>query len=188
MNSFGTDEQTEENEDSSLVKTCHLCGKAQCGQRKGRVRCAYCKRIFCLQQLNKKFKIKANVEDKNFKCPRCTGICCCVCNCQRPPPHVHCKVYKVRQNKRRVQEFPNQPTPTNQVNPAPHTEIPNAMVVPSMIRNESPFPQVVPYPMSISPVIHHENDSESADITETGSTFGCYDIPGSKSSYSIIMH
>ena len=88
-------------DDVSLVRTCHLCGKATCGQRKGRVRCAYCKRIFCLQQLFKKFKIKASVEDKDFKCPRCQGICCCVSNCQRPPPHVHCKVYKVRQNKKK---------------------------------------------------------------------------------------
>ena len=98
-NPYVQEELLEETEDASLVKTCHLCGKSQCGQRKGRVRCAYCKRIFCLQQLYKKFKIKASVDDKNFKCPRCTGICCCVCNCQRPPPHVHCKVYKVRQNK-----------------------------------------------------------------------------------------
>ena len=88
-------------EDSGLTRTCHLCGKAQCGQRKGRVRCAYCKRIFCLQQLYKKFKIKASTEDMDFKCPRCLGICCCVCNCQKPPPHVHCKVYKVRQTKRK---------------------------------------------------------------------------------------
>lgn len=95
------DETLDESEESGLTRTCHLCGKAQCGQRKGRVRCAYCKRIFCLQQLYKKFKIKASVDDKNFKCPRCLGICCCVCNCQKPPPHVHCKVYKVRQTKRK---------------------------------------------------------------------------------------
>ena len=25
-----------------------------------------------------------------------------MCNCQRPPPHVHCKVYKVRQNKKKT--------------------------------------------------------------------------------------
>ena len=99
--SYRNHEGVEETEDASLVRTCHLCGKATCGQRKGRVRCAYCKRIFCLQQLYKKFKIKASVEDTDFKCPRCLGICCCVCNCQRPPPHVHCKVYKVRQNKKK---------------------------------------------------------------------------------------
>ena len=80
-------------------QTCHLCGKVQCGQRLGRVKCCRCKRIFCLQQLSRKFNIQAQANDPNFLCPRCTGICCCVCNCQKPPPHVHCKVYKVRQNK-----------------------------------------------------------------------------------------
>ena len=66
-NPYVQEELLEETEDASLVKTCHLCGKAQCGQRKGRVRCAYCTRIFCLQQLYKKFKIKASVDYKNFK-------------------------------------------------------------------------------------------------------------------------
>lgn len=80
-------------------QTCHLCGKIQCGQRLGRVKCCICGRIFCLQQLNRKFHIVAVANDPGFKCPRCTGVCCCVCNCQKPPPHVHCKVYKVRQNK-----------------------------------------------------------------------------------------
>ena len=80
-------------------QTCHLCGKVQCGQRLGRVKCCLCNRIFCLQQLSRKFHIIATANDPYFKCPRCTGICCCVCNCQKPPPHVHCKVYKVRQNK-----------------------------------------------------------------------------------------
>ena len=80
-------------------QTCHLCGKVQCGQRLGRVKCYKCKRIFCLQQLSRKFNIQAQANDPNFLCPRCTGICCCVCNCQKPPRHAHCKVYKVRQNK-----------------------------------------------------------------------------------------
>ena len=113
------DEDVEEPEEGGLIRKCHLCGKAQCGQRRGRVRCAYCKRVFCLQQLFKKFKIKAAVGDTNFKCPRCLGICCCVTNCQKAPPHVHCKVYKVRQNKRRNRElaaregamFPNSQPP-----------------------------------------------------------------------------
>ena len=82
-----------------VSQTCHLCGKIQCGQRLGRVTCCRCSRIFCLQQLNRKFHIIAVANDPNFVCPRCQGICCCVCNCQKPPPHVHCKVYKVRQNK-----------------------------------------------------------------------------------------
>ena len=86
------------------IQTCHLCGKVQCGQRLGRVKCCLCSRIFCLQQLQRKFGIIAVANDPNFKCPRCTGICCCVCNCQRPPPHVHCKVYKVRQNKTKPSE------------------------------------------------------------------------------------
>ena len=81
------------------IQTCHLCGKVQCGQRLGRVKCCLCSRIFCLQQLQRKFGITAIANDPEFKCPRCTGICCCVCNCTKPPPHVHCKVYKVRQNK-----------------------------------------------------------------------------------------
>ena len=80
------------------IQTCHLCGKVQCGQRLGRVKCCLCSRIFCLQQLQRKFGITAVANDPDFKCPRCTGICCCVCNCQKPPPHVHCNVYKVRQN------------------------------------------------------------------------------------------
>ncbi len=99
------DEESEDGNNNGLIRTCHLCGKAQCGQRRGRVRCAYCKRVFCLQQLYKKFKIKAVPNDPHFKCPRCLGICCCVCDCQKPPPHVHCKVYKVRQNKRRNREL-----------------------------------------------------------------------------------
>lgn len=86
------------------IQTCHLCGKVQCGQRLGRVKCFYCSRIFCLQQLQRKFGIIATANDPHFKCPRCTGICCCMCNCQRPPPHVHCKVYKVRQNKLKTLE------------------------------------------------------------------------------------
>ena len=86
------------------IQTCHLCGKVQCGQRLGRVKCCLCSRIFCLQQLQRKFGIIAVANDPCFKCPRCTGVCCCVCNCQRPPPHVHCKVYKVRQNKTKPSE------------------------------------------------------------------------------------
>lgn len=78
-------------------QTCHLCGKVQCGQRLGRVKCCQCGRIFCLQQLNRKFHIVAVANDPNFKCPRCTGICCCVCHCNKQ--HVHCKVYNVRANK-----------------------------------------------------------------------------------------
>lgn len=102
------EETEEEIGEGGLIKTCHLCGKAQCGQRRGRVRCAYCKRVFCLQQLYKKFKMRADPNDKAFKCPRCLGICCCVTDCQKPPPHVHCKVYKVRQNKRRIRERAHQ--------------------------------------------------------------------------------
>ena len=97
-------EEMEEKADGGLIRTCHLCGKSQCGQRRGRVRCAFCKRIFCLQQLYKKFKIQAEAGDTNFKCPRCLKICCCVTNCTKPPPHTHCKVYKVRENKRRHRE------------------------------------------------------------------------------------
>ena len=97
-------------------QTCHLCGKVQCGQRLGRVKCCYCNRVFCLQQLSRKFHIMASVNDPYFKCPRCTGICCCVSNCQKPPPHVHCKVYKVRQNKMRQLAEQQQPqTQTQQV-------------------------------------------------------------------------
>ena len=45
------------------IQTCHLCGKVQCGQRLGRVKCAYCSRIFCLQQLQRKFGIIATAND-----------------------------------------------------------------------------------------------------------------------------
>ena len=99
------EEENEEQEEGGLIRTCHLCGKAQCGQRRGRVRCAYCKRVFCLQQLYKKFGIRTTVDDRNFKCPRCLGICCCVTDCKKGPPHVHCKVFKVRQNKRKNREL-----------------------------------------------------------------------------------
>ena len=99
------EEENAEQEEGGLIRTCHLCGKAQCGQRRGRVRCAYCKRVFCLQQLWKKFGIRTTVDDRNFKCPRCLGICCCVTDCKKGPPHVHCKVFKVRQNKRRNREL-----------------------------------------------------------------------------------
>lgn len=169
--SFGQDEPLEETEDASLVRTCHLCGKAQCGQRKGRVRCAYCKRIFCLQQLYKKFKIKANVEDKNFKCPRCSGICCCVCNCQRPPPHVHCKVYKVRQNKKRVAPPPDllNQQPTHDMVPI----LQHAHIEPSV-------PQLVSYPVTTIMPIQQEADVNTLTDSVT-SPFASYtpDIPGS---------
>ena len=103
----GKTEETEEMEEKAeggLIRTCHLCGKSQCGQRRGRVRCAYCRRVFCLQQLYKKFKIQAEAGDTNFRCPRCLKICCCVSDCSHLPPHAHCKVYKVRENKRRHRE------------------------------------------------------------------------------------
>lgn len=156
-----------------MVKTCHLCGKAQCGQRKGRVRCAYCKRIFCLQQLYKKFKIKASVEDTDFKCPRCLGICCCVCNCQRPPPHVHCKVYKVRQNKKKL---PDQPT-------LPIYRNPDIRVQPPPVKQENAisYPSAPAFPNALSlpsqppePILANVNDPSS-------SAFSYYstDIPGS---------
>ncbi|KAK8820543.1 hypothetical protein WA577_006603 [Blastocystis sp. JDR] len=170
--SYPTDEPVDEAEDASLVKTCHLCGKAQCGQRKGRVRCAYCKRIFCLQQLYKKFKIKASVEDTDFKCPRCLGICCCVCNCQRPPPHVHCKVYKVRQNKKKL---PDQPT-------LPIYRNPDIRVQPPPVKQENviSYPSAPAFPNALSlpsqppePILANVNDPSS-------SAFSYYstDIPG----------
>lgn len=159
----------EETEDASLVRTCHLCGKAQCGQRKGRVRCAYCKRIFCLQQLYKKFKIKANVEDKNFKCPRCMGTCCCVCNCQRPPPHVHCKVYKVRQNKKRG-------TATEMIPPTIPQEIPPVINRPDV----QPMPVYVNYPSAnMSPLIPIQQEPDVMDIPDSMTTSYNLDYPGS---------
>lgn len=127
------------------IQTCHLCGKVQCGQRLGRVKCAYCSRIFCLQQLQRKFGIIATANDPCFKCPRCTGVCCCMCNCQRPPPHVHCKVYKVRQNKVRLRIYFNEmENPANKkraekdpdvVYPALATAIP--------LKKEVPIPESV---------------------------------------------
>lgn len=98
-------EEGDDPEKNGEIKTCHLCGKASCGQRKGRVRCSQCKRVFCIQQLFKKFKIKATPNQSDFICPRCRGICCCVNNCQLGPPHVHCKVFKVRENKRKCRQM-----------------------------------------------------------------------------------
>ena len=118
--------------------TCHLCGKIQCGQRLGRVKCCKCARIFCLQQLHRKFNIVASADDPNFVCPRCNGKCCCVSNCQLPPPHVHCKVFKVRQNKlnKAAAENPIRET-TNYIveNRQPIQEEPFFM--PKMIQNSS---------------------------------------------------
>lgn len=48
-------------------QTCHLCGKVQCGQRLGRVKCCQCNRIFCLQQLSRKFHIIATANDPAFQ-------------------------------------------------------------------------------------------------------------------------
>ena len=107
-------------------QTCHLCGKVQCGQRLGRVKCCRCGRIFCLQQLNRKFQIIVSANDEHFVCPRCEGKCCCVCNCQKPPPHVHCKVYKVRQNKMNKTAveppMPEQHTFINEIQMVPQPE------------------------------------------------------------------
>ena len=100
----GTTAFQDESDKEEETKTCHLCGKAKCGQRKGRVKCCQCFRIFCLQQLQKKFNIKAMKDQKDFVCPRCRKICCCVTDCKLPPPHVHCKVLKVRQNKKKYKE------------------------------------------------------------------------------------
>ena len=116
-------------------QTCHLCGKVQCGQRLGRVKCCQCNRIFCLQQLSRKFHIIATANDPHFKCPRCTGICCCVCNCQKPPPHVHCKVYKVRQNKLKQASLHDHHYPTD----IPKSITPDIPVLAPIV-DESPFP------------------------------------------------
>lgn len=130
-------------------QTCHLCGKVQCGQRLGRVKCCLCGRIFCLQQLSRKFHITAVANDPYFKCPRCTGICCCVCNCQKPPPHVHCKVYKVRQNKLK-QAGLLESNPPEQPIPRPITPEPNPMrtiedqQMSSRLYNPDPNPSVSP--------------------------------------------
>ena len=163
----------EAGEDASLVRTCHLCGKATCGQRKGRVRCAYCKRIFCLQQLFKKFKIKASVEDKDFKCPPCQGICCCVSNCQRPPPHVHCKVYKVRQNKKKP--VTTQPVDLKQSRIPPpltvKTEPPPIDSSLPSIQSFSPFPN----PTLSAQDLYSDTMNDSV---QQSYTFGSSGVPG----------
>ena len=149
------------------IQTCHLCGKVQCGQRLGRVKCCLCSRIFCLQQLQRKFGITAVANDPDFKCPRCTGICCCVCNCQKPPPHVHCKVYKVRQNKvKPADPIPPAVTPSPPVQlptiPSPTKEIPstcvlgnNSVYIP--IKKEQLPKQEIPssVPVNPYPVVSH---------------------------------
>lgn len=163
----------EEAEDASLVRTCHLCGKATCGQRKGRVRCAYCKRIFCLQQLFKKFKIKASVEDTDFKCPRCQGICCCVSNCQRPPPHVHCKVYKVRQNKKKPVNTQSVDVKPSRIPPplTIKTEPPPIDSSMSSIQAFSPFP---------NPTLSAQDlySDTMTDSVQQSYTFGSAGVPG----------
>ena len=169
-------ENTDDMEDSGLTRTCHLCGKAQCGQRKGRVRCAYCKRIFCLQQLYKKFKIKASTEDMDFKCPRCLGICCCVCNCQKPPPHVHCKVYKVRQTKRKtvpnVDPRPSFPS-TIPFRPETMPRIDPGSVNPTNLSPPIDYHQVQPAPLPSIPSPIPEQQAPAYSYYST-------EIPGSK--------
>lgn len=61
------DESLEDLSEGGLIRTCHLCGKAQCGQRRGRVRCAYCKRVFCLQHYIKssRFEQKQMIQSLN---------------------------------------------------------------------------------------------------------------------------
>lgn len=125
------------------IKTCHLCGKATCGKRKGRVRCAKCKRIFCIQQLVKKFKMKVTKDQPDFICPRCLGLCCCVTDCTLGPPHVHCKVYKVRLNKKRCRENSIRENAERERNDLYH--IPTA-ITPS----QQPTPSVLPQSSSFS--------------------------------------
>ena len=117
----------EKDESKEGSQTCHLCGKVQCGQRLGRVKCCLCGRVFCLQQLSRKFHIIAAANDPYFKCPRCQGTCCCVSNCQKPPPHVHCKVYKVRQNKLKQTPETSQIIPEN---PSPKPVIGELPILP----------------------------------------------------------
>ena len=38
------DEDSSESDKIDGLKTCHLCGKAKCGQRRGRVNCCKCGR------------------------------------------------------------------------------------------------------------------------------------------------
>lgn len=148
------------------IQTCHLCGKVQCGQRLGRVKCCLCSRIFCLQQLQRKFGITAIANDPEFKCPRCTGICCCVCNCQKPPPHVHCKVYKVRQNKGKPAEPVPQP-PINQnreimmgnkelLNPEPNRDVLYSHLKQEPMVKQEMIPQL---PVNPVPVVPHILDT-----------------------------
>lgn len=159
-------------------QTCHLCGKVQCGQRLGRVKCCLCNRIFCLQQLSRKFHIIATANDPYFKCPRCTGICCCVCNCQKPPPHVHCKVYKVRQNK--MKQSANAEVHYDQESASIKVQIPEISIIPSM--EEQPYPnrayQPEP-PISISPT-RWEGVSGNWQDPQSLWQLPSLEVPGSK--------
>lgn len=83
--------------------SCHLCGKEDCGKRTGRVVCKQCGKVFCIGQLNKKFGLTVDVNDPNFICPKCNGICCCVAPCRMN--HTHCKTFTVRENKRKKKEL-----------------------------------------------------------------------------------
>lgn len=176
------DENPEEPPEGGLIRTCHLCGKAQCGQRRGRVRCAYCKRVFCLQQLYKKFKIRADANDTKFKCPRCLGICCCVTNCQKPPPHVHCKVYKVRQTKRRNRELAHQEIKASRALESTHEE-PIQEIDHSVVRPLSLFSPEVSIPPQLV-------ETYNVPYPETMTNLTYYysgDIPGSTNGGAISL-
>lgn len=58
-----------------------------------------------------------------------------MCNCQRPPPHVHCKVYKVRQNKENPANKKRAEKDPDVVYPALATAIP--------LKKEVPIPESV---------------------------------------------
>lgn len=158
-------------------QTCHLCGKVQCGQRLGRVKCSICNRIFCLQQLSRKFHITAQADDPYFKCPRCLGICCCVCNCTKPPPHVHCKVYKVRQNKLRQQAMMEQSMHTESVSPKPVLPVDPIPVPP--IEDPSFSTRIFPQEPAVSPA-RWEGGSNTWSDPQALWSIPPLDLPGSR--------
>ena len=164
-------------------QTCHLCGKVQCGQRLGRVKCCQCNRIFCLQQLARKFHIVAQANDPYFKCPRCTGICCCVCNCQKPPPHVHCKVYKVRQNKLKQQALLDNSYQRESLSPKP---APVPEPVPAAPMEDASFAtRMFPQEPAVSPV-RWEGMSNTWSDAQALWSMPPLDLPGSTDDWWIL--
>lgn len=112
-----------------------------------------------------------------------------MCNCQRPPPHVHCKVYKVRQNKenpanrkRKEQtiaaappsDLKDIPFPNNSIPISPSIPIPPSypkpveMVKPVLTELDSAVPRIPSLPImdtGILPSNHEDSSKPPSDVS-----------------------